>query len=172
VADYQFRGLTGKCLEDGTAGIRAQVISDADMHAAGAEMPIHDACQPVPGQQRLHVRQILRQILGSDGGVLPARPGLTSPSQPGRQPRAVLPHTPQRGAFSGVGHGAAVSQPPVQAQRGQQPVRFGSDGGRIVAVEVDVQPGFALRQAQHRILAAPETHGIHDGLVDALHGCR
>ncbi len=169
VLDDHPRGGAQEVVHHPSSGVGALIERDAHVHAAGTEVSVHHAGQIVFGQKHVEVREIGGQVLGCDGGVLPATPGLDSAGQAGRQARAILAHSPERCSIGRVGDDAAFLDAAEQTERLEQTGGLVLHLGGIGSVEVDVEPGVSRRQTADGVRSAPVLHGLGDVVVDTFH---
>ena len=95
VATDQRRGRRRRIGERASAPSCEREV-DAHVHAAVAEVPVDQPVEAVLAHQRVELAQVGRQVLGRDGGVLPARPGRRAGGRAAAEPGAVLADAPQR----------------------------------------------------------------------------
>ncbi len=166
VRDDQPGGVEHEVPEHRRVALQREV--QPDVHAAVTEMPVGDAGQPVTGDQGFELPQVRPQLLGRDGGVLPARPALASGRGVRGQPGAVLADPPdRRGGRAGRQHDRVDRRTVAHHGCG------GKLGCRIgLAANLDHQPAAAARQVGHLGGALPVPDDVHQPGVEALHGER
>ncbi len=166
-------GQVGGRLDEPPVGGRAARLADREVdpavHAALAEVPVGQAVQPVPGEQRLEVPQVGAEPCRRDGGVLPpgmrrtlqCHPGIAGgvgpQPPPGRRGRRIGHHRSERGR----------KRRQLAGLRGNEP--------RVVPGQFDEQPPPARRQQwcradSRRPRPRPPQHRIDDAGIQPLAG--
>ena len=168
--DHQPRRGRGELAVDLPALLAAQVVGDADVHAARPEVAVHDAgqlvlCAGVHGSRR---------DSRPDRQARPRSPPIPATTRPRSQGRYESPapssRTRQRAARSPrSGTARPARSRPFELQPVQKTPRRGRGLVGPVSVEIHVEERLTVGQATDRVVASPQPHRVHDGLVHPFH---
>ena len=177
-------GVTHEPPEGAQPLLGLEVEADAHVDAPLAEVPEGDAAQLVERQEVVEFAQVVGEILGRDGGILPVGPGLAAVGQPGDDARRRLPDPPQRAHLVRIRHHPLIDAvpDPRRARRRllgrrprdlaeQPPASVGAGQVGVGAQRVDEVAAHALHRRDPRVSAQLRTRrgGVEDR-VEGQHG--